>query len=98
MLVLTPQSLEVDLGLFIRPFQREAWVLVAAGSAIIIIMMLISNALINNYEKTDGYLITAFTAWIFVVLVNAYYGGAMTMFFSSEPTVPFNTIEDVMRY
>ena len=32
----------------------------------------------------------------FFILVNAFYGGAMTMFFSSEITLPFETIGDVM--
>ncbi len=35
--------------------------------------------------------------WYFFLLLNAYYGGAMTMFFTSTVTIPFNTIRDVMR-
>ena len=31
------------------------------------------------------------------VLVNAYYGGALTMFFSSEKTVELENLRDVMR-
>ena len=30
-------------------------------------------------------------------MINAYYGGALTMFFTSELTIPFDSIEDVMR-
>jgi len=37
------------------------------------------------------------TAWYFFVLMQAYYSGAMTMFFSSEVKVPFNDIRDVIR-
>ena len=33
----------------------------------------------------------------FFILINAYYGGALTMFFSSKLTLPFISIEDVMR-
>ena len=29
---------------------------------------------------------------MFFVLINAYYGGALTMFFTSELTLPFNSI------
>jgi hypothetical protein len=36
------------------------------------------------------------TAYGFVIL-NAYYGGAMTMFFTSTVSLPFETIYDVMR-
>ena len=35
--------------------------------------------------------------WFFFVLINAYYGGALTMFFVSEPTLPFNTLRDVLK-
>ena len=33
----------------------------------------------------------------FFILINTFYGGAMTMFFSSEITLPFETIRDVTR-
>ena len=35
--------------------------------------------------------------WMFFLLVNAYYGGALTMFFVSELTLPFNTLRDVLQ-
>ena len=35
--------------------------------------------------------------WMFFLLVNAYYGGALTMFFISELTLPFNTLRDVLQ-
>ena len=34
---------------------------------------------------------------MFFVLLNAYYGGAMTMFFSSEISVPFTNILEVIN-
>ena len=58
---------------------------------------MIPYATLNYYEHTDGYMITSTTAWIFFVLLNAYYGGALTMFFTSEIRVPFSSIEEVMR-
>ena len=41
--------------------------------------------------------VAIFTAWSFFVLINAYYGGALTMFFSTEASIPFNSIAEVMR-
>ena len=41
--------------------------------------------------------ITYFPGWFFFVLINAYYGGALTMFFVSEITLPFNTIRDALK-
>ena len=51
----------------------------------------------NYYEYTDGYMIASTTGWIFFVLLNAYYSGALTMFFTTEIRVPFNSIEEVMN-
>lgn len=58
---------------------------------------MVPYAFISYYEHTDGYNTTAFVAWMFFVLINAFYGGALTMFFTSEQSIPFQSIEDVMR-
>ena len=38
--------------------------------------------------------IVIISAWSFFVLLNAFYSGALTMFFSSAPSVPFTSIEE----
>ena len=66
-----------------------------ANSCIKIYFFLLSigpYAFISYYEHTDGFNCAAFWSWIFFVLINAYYGGALTMFFTSELTLPFNSI------
>ncbi len=35
--------------------------------------------------------------WYFFVLLNAFYGGALTMFFTSVASIPFENIRDVIR-
>lgn len=35
--------------------------------------------------------------WYFFVLLNAFYGGALTMFFTSVASIPFENVRDVMR-
>ena len=42
-------------------------------------------------------MIASFSSWTFFVLLNAYYGGALTMFFTSEANIPFTSIDDVME-
>ena len=64
---------------------------------IILVILMIPYTLISYYESTQGYMITSTCGWMFFVLVNAFYGGALTMFFTSELSLPFNSIEDVMR-
>ena len=58
---------------------------------------MVPYAYLSYYEHTDGYMISSTSVWFFFLLVNAYYGGALTMFFTSEIGIPFNTIHDVMR-
>ena len=64
---------------------------------IILVTTLIPYGFIENYEQTESFNCVFVTAWLFFVIINAYYGGAMTMFFTSELTLPMNSIEDVMR-
>ena len=33
-----------------------------------------------------------FIVWTFFLLLNAFYGGALTMFFTSKPALPFTTV------
>ena len=96
-MALTPKPAEVDFGLFIRPFRNEAWVCIFALCLIILITILIPYGLVDDYEETEAFTCVTVSAWIFFVVINAYYGGAMTMFFTSEFSVQFNSIEDVMR-
>ena len=96
-LALTPQPAELDMGLFIRPFQDEAWILFLASVTIILINIAIPYSLLSYYEHTESFKLSSLSSWLFFLLINAYYGGALTMFFSSELTLPFNSIEDVMR-
>ena len=35
--------------------------------------------------------------WFFFVIIYAYYGGALTMFFTNEPTLPFKTVTDALN-
>ena len=96
-LALTPQPAELDMGLFIRPFQDEAWILVLVSVIIIFSNIVIPYSLLSYFEHTESFKLSSLFSWLFVLLINAYYGGALTMFFSSELTLPFNSIEDVMR-
>ena len=96
-LALTPQAAELDFGLFIRPFQEEAWYWVLGLSTfIIIIIMVVPYLFLSYYTHTKGFRLASVFSWIFFLLINAFYGGALTMFFIGEITLPFNSIEDVM--
>ena len=96
-LALTPQAAELDFGLFIRPFQDEAWLFILASIMMIVLTIAVPYSLFSYYEHTESFKLASLFSWLFFLLINAYYGGALTMFFIGEITLPFNSIEDVMR-
>jgi len=101
-LAVTPQTLRVDLNLFIRPFTDPSWACILATSAIILLIVippyiflpvnsvndeLMSDFILQNYEYNQSHMIASTTGWLFFTVLNAYYGGALTMFFTSDPMV-----------
>ena len=62
-----------------------------------LIFLTIPHIFLSGYESTYANKISVSCLWFFFVLINAYYGGALTMFFVSEISLPFQTIEDVLR-
>lgn len=57
---------------------------------------MINQPLLFTYQYFS-YMIASLSSWLFFVLIQAYYGGALTMFFTSEIPIPFNNIYDVMK-
>jgi hypothetical protein len=92
-----PKPPEVDYGLYIRPFRVEAWKAIFA----VIFVGFLSFALTQFTAKSYGIIISSrivmFFGWSFFLLINAYYGGALTMFFVSEIALPFETMRDVLK-
>ena len=64
---------------------------------IAISILIIPYGFIDYFEQTVSYGCAKTSFWIFFVLLNAFYCGALTMFFSSEISIPFISIEDVIR-
>ena len=60
-------------------------------------VLIIPYGFLDYIEQTDGQMCAKTSLWIFFVLLNAFYCGALTMFFSSEFRIPFISIEDVMN-
>ena len=48
-------------------------------------------------EESESYKIMAFSIWTFFVFINAFYGGALTMFFTSTITIDFETKRDIFK-
>ena len=62
-----------------------------------IIFVNLPSKIFKNYDKTSASKIIAFSFWFSFLLLHALYGGALKMFFSTEITIPFNDIRDVLK-
>ena len=88
---LIPKPPEFDPGLLYRPFAKEAWICI-----FILLSAAFCFSIIPPIFMTSNQIsMTSF--WFLFVLLSAYYGGALTMFFIAESTIPFLTIRDVLK-
>ena len=84
---------QFDFKLFIRPFVQEVWYAII-GTVVICLIFLI----ITSYFKVEqSFRIATTVSFYFFILLNIYYGGAMTMFFTSTPTILFDSMHDILR-
>jgi len=87
----------LDLGLFTRPFTKSSWTVIFGTLLLLGSVYAIPEVLIVKYNLKETELLLSTVAWYFFVIVNAYFGGAMTMFFATDETFPFHDIRDVIR-
>ncbi len=98
LLVLLPQLPKVDINLFTRPFTRESWSYITAMIFLLSITAILPYVLFPSHiEHAAGHQLVYIIAMLFFVIINAYYGGALTMFFTKSPSAPFETLRDVLR-
>jgi hypothetical protein len=88
-LLWTPKPRETDFELLLRPFTNDSWIAVFFTTAISSVVIVIAHYGTPSTMDTLGKKIMVTTLWYFFVLLNAYYGGAMTMFFTSTISNPF---------
>ena len=126
-LIARPTPLDMDLGLMIRPYRKEAWAFVGVIVFAILLFLTLPTVFINKFSDHTRYIHTnefflimncryihpikdTFSkyrnfsfrlvnavGWGFFLLLEIFYSGALTMFFSTELSLPFETITDVMR-
>ncbi len=86
-----PKYPSPDLSFFFRPFSAAVWALIAATGVVgwIVCGM-------EGEEAVSGRIASLALHCCFVVL-HAFYGGALTMFFATSVAVPFGDVSDVLR-
>ncbi|XP_059095737.1 probable glutamate receptor [Tigriopus californicus] len=90
-----PQMPKIDPTLFLRPFTNDSWIAIALTSIVLVICAAIPMC-IRYLNNSMGYKMISTSGWYFFVLLNAFYGGALTMFFANEPSFPFLSVQDVV--
>ena len=96
-LVWEPRYPEVDFGLFIRPITYDSWMLILLLMFVVLSFMGLTSIFLPSLNDSEGRKLVMTTMYYFFVLINAFYGGALTMFFTSTITLPFETLRDVMK-
>ena len=86
---------KTDFGFFLRPFQSDLWILTLS---LLILSMIAVIGVQKCHQYTDVRRCIQLSAWILFIVVNAYYGGALTMFFLSHSKVPFSNIQEALKY
>ena len=90
----------LDTGLFIRPFNTHSWMTTAILAAILILASASHRKFIrwmhsDGKEQVSGRIITL-SSWLFFLLINAFYAAALTSFFASKSSLPFETVSEAI--
>lgn len=93
-LVIKANQVSLDFTLFIRPFTISSWLLIIG---VLVTLAIILYAFRNMKNAVLSRRVIVMSGWMFFVLLNSFYGGALTMFFSSAPKAPFQTISEGLR-
>jgi hypothetical protein len=90
---------EIDFGLFLRPFTTHSWIAILAVLFCLFLPFIMSRTVLKVQDAEDlaATRILAFISWTFMLLVNSYYGGALTMFFTSAAALPFTTVAEGLK-
>ena len=92
-----PQPLDYDATLFTRPFQNDVWIVISGISIILLMGLQIAEGKLGHKRhcrKSSSYRFIKSVAWLAFFLFSVYYQGALTMFFTTEITIPFTTLRE----
>ena len=95
--LLIPSLPDFDPELLYRPFTNSAWLCIFFLFITACCFATITHNLIKGYENMTSNQIVMVSFWGLFVLIYAFYGGALTMFFVTELSIPFNSLRDVLK-
>ena len=89
----------LDFTLFMRPFTHRSWIsllIITLASCSIILCYKLPS--MEKYQKQDSFRIVMFMIWTFFLLLNAFYGGALIMFFTTKSAPPFTSVREGLSH
>ena len=90
------------LDLYFRPFTIEVWIMICVTLGIIAIILISLSYFETIFIANDKVLkkatrIVLFFSWLCYLVIEIYFEGALTMFFTTKMGIPFDSIREVMR-
>ena len=86
-----------DFGLFTRVFTDHSWITIFSMILALSLCIFLVKPCTSNWNTKRGNSLMIFTLLIFFVVIRAYYGGALTKFFTVTVSEPFESKRDVMN-
>ena len=87
----------LDFWLYTRPFTNKAWAVVGVFFLILLLVIIVPYYTLTDVENSVGYKVCRAICWMFFILISVHYEGALTMFFSTEGSISFENIREVMH-
>lgn len=95
-----PTPPEYDLELFIRPYSKDSWWMVGLTTLVLLVLYYVPQffpIVQKHRSELQSVRMVQSIGWYFFMLLEVYYSGALTMFFSTEIGVPFETMKEAMQ-
>jgi len=96
-LVLSAEVAALDASLFVRPFNRSSWIAVVVCLTLFAAFLALLRTVLPFFRGSESFRMVATTSWFLFIGLNAYYGGALTMFFVGKVSPPFEDVRQVIR-
>ena len=98
LLVMKNQPNGFDLGLYLRPFNKPAWIAILIMAMIVFTLWQLQlNGWAAQLNQSNGFIIAETSGWYFFLVMYAFYGGVLTSYFASRSDIKFTSIFDVIN-
>ncbi len=96
--VIAAGSTGLDWDLYLRPFTNQLWAACFGIVAVTVLVYYVTKHVKRKGYKYDAMRIVAFSGWLTFVFVNAYYEGALTMFFMTTNGIEPKTVDVIQLH